>query len=124
MKKHSISTPLLLTLLLILLLFPLQTTYAGGFSTPLSEDSEPVYYPADIAIINNIIDNNGLNWTKALEDGSEVPGDWTGVTWSDYTTNKRVIRLDISNQNLSGELLIAGLSQLVFKIININNYRQ
>ena len=39
------------------------------------------YNPGDIAVINAIIDNNGLNWTKANPaDGSYVPADWTGVT--------------------------------------------
>ena len=34
------------------------------------------YDPGDIAVINNIIENNGLDWAKAPEDGSYVPRGW------------------------------------------------
>ena len=59
----------------------------------------PVYNPGDIAVINAIIDNNGLKWEKVPEDGSYIPDDWgikdmycTGVKWSIDEMNKRMLR--------------------------------
>ncbi|MDR1780647.1 MAG: hypothetical protein LBR50_07960, partial [Tannerella sp.] len=52
------------------------------------------YNVGDIAAINNLIENNGLNWDKAPTDGSSVPSSWNwtlaypttypekGVEWS------------------------------------------
>ncbi|MCL1943832.1 MAG: hypothetical protein FWF54_09840 [Candidatus Azobacteroides sp.] len=69
------------------------------------------YHPGDIAVINAIIDNNGLQWTKAPTDGGSVPSDWTGVTWSNDGT-KRITGLDISSQSLTGALDVSGLTNL------------
>ncbi|MDR2496585.1 MAG: hypothetical protein LBD21_05610 [Tannerellaceae bacterium] len=42
-----------------------------------------VYNTGDIAVINNIIDKNGLKLTKAATNGYSVPTDWTNiVSWS------------------------------------------
>jgi Leucine-rich repeat (LRR) protein len=70
------------------------------------------YNTGDIAVINTIIDDNGLGWTKAPTDGSLVPADWTGVKWDAATTSKRIIELNIYNENLSGTLNVSGLSNL------------
>ena len=83
-----------------------------------------IYHPGDIAVMNAMIDNNGLQWTKAPTDGSSVPGDWTywniqgvgefGVIWSNEATNKRITQLYLSNQSLTGELNVTGLTELTF----------
>ena len=73
------------------------------------------YNPGDIAVINAIIDNNGLLWTKANPaDGSYVPADWTGVVWSSSATDRHIIDLYISSQSpqLFGALDVSGLSNL------------
>jgi len=81
---------------------------------------EAIYNPGDIAVINAMIDNNGLKWTKAPEDGSSVPADWmngmSNVLWSSNATDKRIIRLIIWGQNLTqpltGALDLSGLTKL------------
>jgi hypothetical protein len=78
------------------------------------------YHSGDIAVINSIIDNNGLNWTKAApEDGSYIPADWlpdeakgTGVHWSDDADNKRIILLSIGGESLTGILDVSGLDNM------------
>ncbi|MDR0872370.1 MAG: hypothetical protein LBN27_02735, partial [Prevotellaceae bacterium] len=103
-----------------------------GVSLPVFRQSTtpditaPVYNPGDIAVINAIIDNNGLNWTKANPaDGSYVPADWkngfgqTGVFWSDDAENKRVTELDVQEKNLTGTLDVTGLTAM--DVLRCNN---
>ena len=71
------------------------------------------YNVGDIAVINNIIDSNGLNWTKANPaDGSYIPADWTDCEWTDDAANKRIISLNVSEYNLIGLLDVSGLENL------------
>ncbi|MCL1932332.1 MAG: leucine-rich repeat domain-containing protein [Candidatus Azobacteroides sp.] len=81
------------------------------------------YNSGDIAVINNIIDNNGLQWTKAdPADGSSVPDDWTGIYWSyDVDNNKRITGLYISNQSLTGMLNLSELTGLKYLDVSYNN---
>ena len=92
--------------------------------------ADPVYNPGDIAVINAIIDNNGLNWTKAdPADGSYVPSDWplnwgyptsgSGINWSGDATNKRIVELYINIQSLTGTLNVSGLANL--QILSCSN---
>jgi len=79
------------------------------------------YNPGDIAVINAIINNNGLQWTKANPaDGSYVPADWTGVTWSDDAENKRIITLNVVSRLLSGALDVSGLTNLQYLNCGVN----
>ena len=67
------------------------------------------YNAADVAAINAIIDNNGLNWPKADPvDGVAVPSAWSGVTWS----NRRATGLSIYGKNLQGTLDVSSLTGL------------
>ena len=69
----------------------------------------------DVAVINGIIDNNGLNWTKAVPaDGSYIPANWTGITWSGApgSTDRRIIELKMNSKNLSGDLDVSRLTAL------------
>ncbi|NLA05630.1 MAG: hypothetical protein GX881_07970 [Firmicutes bacterium] len=68
------------------------------------------YSAADIAVINNIIENNGLAWSR-WESGDEPPADWSGVDWDD-STPKRITKLDFWQENLTGFLDVSGLSAL------------
>ncbi|MCL2671012.1 MAG: leucine-rich repeat domain-containing protein [Clostridiales bacterium] len=72
------------------------------------------YNPGDIAVINAIIDNNGWSMPKADPvDGSYVPRKWGfNIDWSEDVSNKRVVVLNIWNNNLSGVLNVAGLAEL------------
>ena len=70
------------------------------------------YNAGDIAVINGIIDNNGLAWTKASADGDTIPADWTGVTWSGAATDKRIVQLQVQSKNLTGVLDVSGLDSL------------
>ena len=79
-----------------------------------------MYNPGDIAAINAIIAGNGLGWTPAgPADGSYVPADWKGVTWSDDALNKRVVGLNVTNEGLTGSLNVSGLSKLA--VLNCND---
>jgi|GEM_PF-6237155 len=72
-----------------------------------------IYNADDIAVINAIIKDNGLNWTPANPaDGSAVPADWTGVTWSNDDMNKRITELYIPGENLTGTLNVSDLYSL------------
>jgi len=84
-----------------------------------------VYYYGDIAVMNAIIDNNGLRWPKAPSDGSSIPEEWMvattggvqrGVVWSGDAMNKRITRLGLPQLNLSGTLNLSGLTSL--RILN------
>ncbi|MDR2499323.1 MAG: leucine-rich repeat domain-containing protein, partial [Tannerellaceae bacterium] len=75
----------------------------------------PLYHKGDIAVINAIIENNGLKCEKAPADGSSVPEDWDFeicVTWSDDETNKRIIELDLFTEKLIGRLDLSRLAKL------------
>jgi hypothetical protein len=69
-----------------------------------------------MAVINEIINNNGLKWTAAspaqLADGRSVPSNWTGVTWKDDGTHMRITALQISNKDLHGSLDVTRLTAL------------
>ncbi|MCL2488116.1 MAG: protein kinase, partial [Oscillospiraceae bacterium] len=72
----------------------------------------PLYSPGDIAAINRMIDNNGLDWPKAPSDGSSVPPDWGGVAWHDGSANKRIRELSLWGESLTGSLDLSGLDKL------------
>jgi len=98
------------------------TEAGGGGTEELAAEGEPgTYNPGDIAVINAIIDNNGLKWTKAPADGSSVPNDWWsgfegilyyGVNWSNDSTNKQIIEIRCPNRDLTGNLDLRGLNAL------------
>ncbi len=71
------------------------------------------YNTADIAVINGIIDDQGLGWDKAPEDGSSVPDDWMNkVIWVETATDMRVQKLSFADLGLGGVLEIDGLTAL------------
>jgi len=87
------------------------------------------YNTMDIAVINSIIANNGLNWTPAdPADGSYVPEDWLlvdkasppdyplwyGVRWTGApdSIDRRVAGLFIHNNGLTGVLDVSDLTEL------------
>jgi len=76
----------LLPLTLTLVRAEAQTLAIGARGIEIIPRAVPgTYNPGDIAVINNIIANNGLNWTPAPTDGSSVPADWGGGIWSGPT---------------------------------------
>ncbi|MCL2386899.1 MAG: S-layer homology domain-containing protein [Defluviitaleaceae bacterium] len=85
-----------------------------GFIVEWTDETPPeiIFSPNDIAVINAIIANNGLNATIANPaDGSFVPSDWTFVTWSQ---NPRITELRLNSQLLTGILDVRGLDALTF----------
>ncbi|NLH58709.1 MAG: hypothetical protein GX461_04740, partial [Clostridiales bacterium] len=83
---------------------------------------EATYHVADIEVINNIIDDNGLDWEKAPEDGSSVPSDWDDyVEWSEGPSNRRITQLSLWQLGLSGTLDVSGLSDLEWLSCSENN---
>ena len=87
----------------------------------------PGYYnPSDIAVINSLIENNGLKFTKAEpSDGSYIPDDWIGIGWSWNTdmTNFRIQNLylqgplrmnnqEVAEGALTGDIDLTGLTRL------------
>ena len=70
----------------------------------LSVSAQTVYNRGDLAVINELIANNGLQWTKAnLGDLNQVPADWKGVVWSDDDTDKRIVRLILQGATLTDD---------------------
>ena len=78
------------------------------------------YNTGDIAVINKIIAKHELNFTKAPADGSSIPKDWTWTksyernlaTWSNASTNKRVLFLELQSVGLFEVLDVSGLDML------------
>lgn len=112
MKRKMFS--ILLTFCMCLTLFP---------STAFAED--PEFYPGDIQAINTIIDEKGLDLSKAdPDDGSYAPNEWsTGLTplvfWTEVSP-KRVRVLDVSNKDLTGSLDVSDLTALEMLLCNNN----
>jgi len=100
--KRIISSILVIV---ILVLFAIPIVFA--VSQPGGE-----YNTGDIAVINSIISNNGLNWTPAPTDGSQIPNDWIGVGWDWIGDVRRVVSLGFMFSNLTGKLDVGGLTEL------------
>ena len=100
----------------------INVSVAAG-QTGTVERTSITYNAGDIAVINSIIANNGLNWTTANPaDGSYIPADWDDdyCQWTSDVTNKRITYLDISNKTLTGALNVSGLVNLQ-KLFCVNN---
>jgi Leucine-rich repeat (LRR) protein len=94
----------------------LTVTFTSGNLAVAKFPATVSYHAGDMAVINEIIKNNGLKWTEAsqtqLTDGRSVPASWTGATWKDDGTNMRIAALQISDKGLSGALNVTGLTKL------------
>ena len=104
-RKTALKVKILSALCVLSILFAL---------LPATALADPTYHTGDIAVINNMIDNNGLHTDKAPENGSSVPNEWNYfVTWDvDSGTPYRVKELLIDGMNLSGALDARGLTNL------------
>ena len=75
------------------------------------------YHIGDIAIINNMITNHGLNEISAQVDGSSLPNGWLWsemvgfVDWSNEIP-RRVTRLRLPFRGMTGSLDLTGLTSL------------
>jgi hypothetical protein len=111
---------LMITPLLVITAFISLPIADDNYDTPLGAVGD--YNPNDIAVINNIIINNGLNWTPANPaDGSYVPSNWTGVAWDGGATNQRIVGLYLTGTNLTGALNLTGLTALKTLLCGMNN---
>lgn len=64
------------------------------------------YNAGDVAVINKIIEKNGLAWTE------NAPTDWgKNVVWDD-SPSKRIVELYLYNEGLHGELDVSDLEAL------------
>jgi len=84
----------------------------------------PEYNPGDIAVINAIIENNGLDWPKCPYTDGDLSADPTWMTtnwganwarraeWSADATDKRIINLGLWEGGLTGVLDVTGLTRL------------
>lgn len=116
MKIKYNKTPVFLLLTACLLLGVIPLLLSSGLA------AEELFNPGDIDVINSIIDNCGLDWTKAdPADGSDIPADWTGAEWSEDAVSKRITGLDISGKSLTGTLDMSGLISLVNLKCNNND---
>lgn len=97
-----------------------ETVSIGEAQTSMVQSETGVYNSSDIAVINNIIDNNGLDWEKS--NGTDIPeswcyyddgrDEWRGVFWTEDETNKRIWVLDLQSLGLLGTLDVSGLDSL------------
>jgi len=87
------------------------------------DDASENYNTGDIAVINSMIKNNNLRWTKAtsaqLKDGRSVPDDWKGVYWEYSVSSMRIVGLDMEYMGMTGKLDLTGLTEL--NELNLNN---
>jgi len=105
MKK---TVSIFIALILLLGVLPVNFAQVAQAAAP------GTYNPGDIAVINKMIDDNGLNWPKAPADGSSVPKRWDSwdevlIIWSDDVSDKRVIEMSIY---LKGGVNLKGLDFL------------
>jgi endoglucanase len=74
------------------------------------------YHPGDVAVINALIDNNGLDWTR------DAPASWpvldnegylvpAGVVWNNESP-ARIVTLQLMDKNLTGTASFSGLEKL------------
>ena len=64
------------------------------------------YHAGDVAVINSIIENNGLTWAP------NSPDSWPKVEW-DNASPKRIRELSIPFLSLTGALNVSGLTLLI-----------
>ena len=72
------------------------------------------YDVGDIAVINDMIDNNDLAWMKSPTDGSAVDPSWTGIIWDGASTGQRVTYVNLYDESLTGALDVTGLTALEY----------
>ncbi|MDR0778277.1 MAG: hypothetical protein LBE48_02405, partial [Methanomassiliicoccaceae archaeon] len=112
-QKRGVALSLMIAALLAVTAFSFISMENGSDDDGSTLGAAGDYNAGDIAAINLIIKNNGLNWTCAdPADGSSVPSDWTGVTWSEDDTDRRITKLGLSNTELFGDLDVSGLTAL------------
>ena len=108
MKAGLKAIAILLALALTLSLMPTEIAADnGGYGD---------YHAGDIAVINAIIDNNGLNWER-WDSGTIPPASWGSSRYTYWTrpppyTFYRLYQLDVSDSNLTGAMDVSGLSKL------------
>ena len=75
---------------------------------------EITYDSGDIAVIEGMIDNNGLMWPTAPADanGSWFSSDWPHVVWDGLYPVSRITALYVYNEGLTGTLDVSGLTML------------
>jgi len=103
MKK---TVSMLIALILFLGVLPVNFAQIAQAAAP------GTYNTGDIAVINRLITNNGLEWPKAPKDGSSVPEEWRYVSWSEDSKNKRVKSLNFGYCSMSGKVDLNGLDSL------------
>jgi Leucine-rich repeat (LRR) protein len=92
----------------------LKLSVATSGSFTLTITGAPIFTVTDVAVINAVIQNNGLKWAPAPADGSSVPAGWNTVVVWDKTTglNRRITGLTLDNEGLTGDMTLSGLTQL------------
>ncbi|WP_270810237.1 leucine-rich repeat domain-containing protein [Hungatella effluvii] len=78
--------------------------YDDGSSDP-NDANKDGYHDGDVAVINAMIDSNGLSATK------DDPATWDFATW-DSSSPKRITVLNLYNKSLTGTLGVSGLTSL------------
>lgn len=106
-----------LSFLLVFILFPAIPKRASAAGTP------GTYHVYDISVINNLIENNGLDLPKAPADGSAVPAEWewhsnrwgyVGIEWTDTESNRQITRIALPDSGLYGTVQLRGLTELEY----------
>ena len=87
--------------------------FCGLLFTPLMMHAQ-TYAPADVAVINALIANNGLKATPS------DPASWSFAIWNNATP-RQITELKLNHSNLSGAASFSGLSQLKALFCDNNN---
>ncbi|MBQ3497115.1 MAG: InlB B-repeat-containing protein, partial [Oscillospiraceae bacterium] len=99
MKKRILST----ALALLMCLSMLPTT---AFAAEENDANGDGYHDGDVAVINGLIENNGLNWVK---DDIE---NWSGISWGREKYRVEGLYLSDLSRTLLGELDVSALTAL------------
>ena len=84
------------------------------FFATISVANAQTYDPTNVAVINALITNNGLEATP------DAPETWDFAIWNDETP-KQIIRLNLYERNMIGAASFAGLNSLEFLWCTDNN---
>ncbi len=75
------------------------------------------YHPGDVAVINNLIDNNGLTGVS-----KDDPENWSSIVQWNEDTPKRIARMNLTQYGLTGEISLSNLTSLQYlQCINVDS---
>ena len=116
-RGPAVLSVLIATMLAVTLFAALPADGSGSSRESRTLGDAGDYHPDDVAVINSMIENNGLYWTP--DDPKSWPTGWDGVLWNDASP-KRITELYVAYMNLTGAPDMSGLTSLVLLVLTGN----